>query len=81
MKLSKIFKEAGKALGITPEEDCDKKDVVCMIEKLKDRKKKIHHKLAKNDITTEKFESLKEDEEIIKILIKKAEKKLDKIEK
>jgi hypothetical protein len=81
MKLSKIIEEAGKALGITPEEDCGKKDVVCMIDKLKDRKKKIHHKLAKSNISTEKFESLKEDEENIKVLIKKAEKKLEKIEK
>lgn len=80
MKLKKILEEAGKALGIAPQKDCGK-DVICMIDKLKDRKKKIHHKLAKKDLTSEESESLKEDEEIIKNLIKKAQKKLSKIDK
>lgn len=80
MKLSKIIIAAGQALGMKPLENCGKKDVICMIDKLKDRKKKIHIKLAKKGLEKEKFNSLKEDEEIIKNLIKKATHKLEKFE-
>ena len=79
MGVEKFIEKAKEFLGLDKlGNDSKKKNIKCLLEKLRDRKKGIKEELKSNPIKKRKRE-LEEEYEIILVQIKKGDKLLEKL--